>query len=127
MNYYKGIVLLESLADTTILEQVEVVGVDYKDEPTATDEQPNKWSWYKVRVAESLVDDYIENISKALKPRAWYTNLWKEGDYILIFPTKVFRQTSIYSEKWLEAVEHALSIGVPLEQIQPIEEILTEG
>ena len=124
MNYYKGIVLLESLNDPSVLSQIEIVNIRFKDEPTATAEQPNKWSWYSVRVPESFIEEYMHKVSGSLKKRAWYTNLWREGDYILIFPNKIFRNQSLHEYEWQEAIEYGMSIGIPLEQLVPLNVIL---
>lgn len=124
MRYYKGVLLAESLADDTVLSQLTITKQESKVELTATHEQPGTWTWYSIRVPEESVALVAESLARALKPRAWYTNLWQDTDYWLIFPGRIFRGRSVDDPAWEKAIEHGLSIGVPYSQLTPLTEVL---
>lgn len=127
MKFYRGIFLLESLKHPKCiieLPYVEIVKIEKKIEPTSTKDQPNIWTWYSIIVPQNYKEKYVLKISSELKSRGWYTNLWCDGDYFLIFPNKYFHNCDMKEESWTQAIDYALSIAIPIEQLVPLEHIL---
>lgn len=122
--FYRGVILTESLRFRKVLCLVEVLKTEEKEEPVVTYEQPKLWTWNHVEIPSEEIDFIINVLSMALKPRGWYINLWKERDFILIFQQRIFRGSKLDDPVWDEAIEYGLSVGVPLEQMTPLEKIL---
>jgi len=124
MKVYSGVLLKESLKELDVLADIQVVEISTQEETNPTAEQARIWTWYRIQVAEEKLQSISERLSSALKERAWYTNLWTEGDYLLIFPNRIFRGSSVDDPVWSKAIEYGTSIGVPIAQLTPIEHVL---
>lgn len=124
MKKYRGILLKESLKNESVLSKLNITQTKKKEEPDPTSDQPKVWTWYSIEVDQKDLEEVIKMLENSLKPKAWYTNLWCEGDYILIFPEKNFRANSTNDDVWQKAIEFGLSLEIPIYQLTPLDEIL---
>ncbi len=124
MQHYKGVLLRESLTDTTPLSRLVITSTRNKEEPTATPEQGSVWTWHSIEVPPEQVDEVADALALALKPMYWYTNLWIPGDYLLIFPNRIFRRDTVDAPVWKDALAFGESIGIPRVQMEPLNKIL---
>ncbi len=107
---YKGIIIENSLRDTSILASLtkEKSWVD------------GDWKLHSVLVSPNQ----ITQISQALADGPWYTHFWIPGEKTIkvVFRDRVFDIDSTKKETWKTALEYGRTLGIPEEQLDfPIE------
>lgn len=108
---YKGIIIKESLTDSSILNNLEVVSDHTED---SQDDPEDAWHLYTVMVSQ----DEIPTIQKYLKREGgWYMHFWKGSYVTVVFRDKVFKIDYNDKATWKDAVDYGLSMGVPVEQL----------
>jgi hypothetical protein len=105
---YQGAVVEESLADNRIINSLEITKVTVTEE----DNPAERWHIYKVLVTK----DDIERLSQDIKP-GWYMHFWQGREVIAIFSGIQFEFNYDDKASWQPAIDHGLSVGIPLEQL----------
>ncbi|MEK6925370.1 MAG: hypothetical protein AABW71_03995 [Nanoarchaeota archaeon] len=103
MKDFQGVIVEESLIDTNILSEINII----------SNQNSNKWHIYKVKVSK----EDIEKISKNIKSNKWYAHFWKDKEIIAVFKNKTFTFNYDKKETWNQAIEYGISIGIPKEQL----------
>ncbi len=104
---WKGVILKESLEDTSLLDLAEVI--DAKD---------NK---IKIEVKENKKDEFVQKAIKSIKAK-FYIHLVKDKVMYVMFKDHMFKFSEGYPE--LEtAREFGKELGIPQEQM-PFERLL---
>ncbi len=102
---YKGTIVENSLQNTKILEDLNIL----KTYPL------EDWLLHDVTIDEKE----IEKMGKYLKDGPWYMHFWQDGsdDVLVVFKDKIFKIK--YSDKntWTEAIQYGKSQGIPKEQL----------
>lgn len=102
---YKGTIVENSLADTSILQRLQI----------ARTWQAGSWTLHDVLITE----EQIPKLAQALGEGPWYIHVWESGkdEVKVIFREKIF--TIVHSDRstWTDAVTHGLSLGIPVEQL----------
>lgn len=101
----KGVVIENSLADTSILSQLDI-------EKTWQD---GEWKLHAVKVTENQ----IPLLSESLNDGPWYIHLWEPGkdDIQVIFKGKVITIKAKDKASWEPAITYGKSIGILEEQL----------
>lgn len=90
---YRGYLLKQSLVDTSILEELEIIETETIPCPEhmKADYIDDIWTGMVFVGAASEADTIAERLSKAIKPRGWYLDLHTENDNYLVFYNKVVK------------------------------------
>ncbi|MFH1178202.1 MAG: hypothetical protein V1711_00540 [bacterium] len=119
MNF-KGVIIEESLSDTSVLNDVEILST--KVEPV-TDEHKTpwikQWTLHDVEVSEERAVEVAEKISGALNhEHDWYADYKTNTEHYIIYSGKIFHITDRSSKKqYDEAKKYGISIGIPAYQV----------
>lgn len=100
---YKGLVIKNSLIDSSILNQFNVV-------KTAVDDD---WELFWIETDEKGID----LIAKNLSGNEWYADFANGDNGIVIFKDKIFKMNVHDKATWQPAKEYGISIGIPSEQM----------
>lgn len=123
MNY-KGIVIKESLENTSSLEEVKIL--ETKVEKTTIEHQTpwiKQWTLFTVQVAEDKADAIAEKLSKDLeKEHGWYADYKNDKYHYIIFRGKVFKVDLKNPILYQDAKQYGLSIGIPEYQVDFVPE-----
>ncbi len=118
MEYrWKGVIIEESLSDTTLLKEVKIVGTKI----SKLENENRVLHFHNIEVVDSFKDEYVEKVKLNIK-HSFYTHLCKDGAMIVIFQYKVFTFTKNDPELD-EAREYGKSIGIIAEQM-PFEHLI---
>ena len=106
---YRGTVIEESLTDNCVLNDLKVV----KLQITRSENPNNRWHIYTF---EGTREEFLR-FQKHLKHGAWYIHFWRDNQVTVIYPKRVFEFTHNDQKTWKPAVDHGLSLGIPIEQL----------
>lgn len=107
---YTGVIIEESLKDTSVLEDVEIISSSISEN--------SGWHMHTILVSE---EDFIK-LSKVIKPKKYYMHFWKDREVVAIFRDKIFKFNFDDKSTWKDTVDYGLSLGIPIEQLDfPIE------
>lgn len=119
MNF-EGIIIEESLADTKVLQDVEITSTQI--EPvTEKHKTPwvKQWTLHAVKVPPEDAKKIARQISRALdKDHNWYADFKTETEHYVIYTDKVFHITDRSDlSQYSEATRYGVSIGIPEYQV----------
>ena len=111
-----GLLLLESLSDTNVLDLIHVTKTETWQVKNAAAYQPTVWTAISFEADESQADAIANAFSRALK-QGWYINASTEKQVYVVFPNRVFKylKGDIYERQAVK--EHGLSLGIPEHQL----------
>jgi hypothetical protein len=112
-----GLLLKESLADTSVLDLVHVTTAESWRVSNAAEYQPKIWTALSFETEDSQGDAIADVMSRALKLQGWYINASTEMYIFVIFPNKVYKYLKGDSIKREEAKRYGRSIGIPEDQL----------
>ncbi|OGN92722.1 MAG: hypothetical protein A2Y88_00975 [Chloroflexi bacterium RBG_13_48_10] len=113
----KGLLLKESLADTKVLDLLQVTSSESWQINNAAPYQPTVWTALSFEADANESDAIADKLSQALKAQGWYINASTETHVYVIFPNKVFKYLKGDGIARGEASRYALSIGIPKDQL----------
>jgi hypothetical protein len=105
MRDYTGVVIMESLVSSEVLDSFETVSTRTTTDPT----------WHLVTVRASREE--ITQIARRLRPGPWYAHFWKGRALIAAFASREFEFHYDDRQTWTPVIEYGLSIGIPIEQL----------
>jgi hypothetical protein len=111
-----GLLLKESLNDTSILGLVHVTKTESWQVKNAAPYQPATWTALFFVAEEKQAEPLVEKMSQVLKPQ-WYTSASTATHVYVVFPGKVFKYRKGDSVQRAEAQRYGRSIGVPDSQL----------
>lgn len=117
---FTGIIIEESLADKSVLNDVEIVST--KVEPVTEKHQTpwvKQWTMHNVEISADKVTVVAEKISKALDhEHNWYADFKTDKEHFIIYNDKIFHITDRSSKaQYNKAAEYGISIGIPEYQV----------
>lgn len=112
-----GLLLKESLADTAVLELVDVTKTESWQVNNAAAYQPTTWTALSFQTEDSHADAIAERLSQALKPQGWYIHAFTAAHIYVLFPGKVFKYRKGDSLQREEAKRFGRTVGVPESQL----------
>lgn len=113
---YEGVIIEESLVDTSLLKDVEIVSTEV--EPVTEEHKTpwvKQWTMHTVKIPTNSAGAVAEKISIALdKEHNWYADFKRDTDHFIIFRDKVFHITDRSSkEQYDEATRYGMTLGIP--------------
>lgn len=101
----KGTVIENSLADTSFLDNVQIIKT-WKS---------GSWTLHDVNVEENVALE----MGKYLADGPWYVHFWKQGtdDILVVFKHQNFRINHSDTSTWSDAINYGISVGIPEEQL----------
>lgn len=114
MATYGGVIIEESLSDTSVLELVDIAST--KVEPVTEHHKTpwlKQWTLHTVEIAEEKADAVAERLSKSLDNNYWYADFKNNDIHFIIFPNKVFKIERARPEQYDAAVGFGLSLNMP--------------
>lgn len=101
----KGIVIENSLRDTSVLEKLKVIK-SWED---------GSWKLHEIDVSRKQALEF----QQALRDGPWYIHFWEKGsdDVLVVFKDKFFDIKFSDKSTWTPACEYGASIGIPSEQL----------
>ena len=119
MNF-KGIIIEESLTDTSVLDDANIVSTKVES-VTEKHKTPwvKQWTMHTVGIPAGRVNEVAEKLSKALdKDHSWYADFKTETEHYVIYTDKVFHITDRTDKKQYDkATAYGISIGIPDYQV----------
>ncbi len=119
MNY-KGIIIEESLQDTSFLKNVSIL--ETKVEPVTPEHQTpwlSQWRLHTVEIPEKKADEIASEISRSfdLEHPDWYADFKNDSYHFIIFSNKIFKVDLANPVLYKQAKEYGLSINIPEHQV----------
>lgn len=119
MNF-AGIIIEESLTDTSVLNEVKIVSTEI--EPVTNEHKTpwvSQWTMHNVEIASEKVVEVAEKISKTLDcEHNWYADFKTDKEHFVIYRDKVFHITNRSDKtQYDEATSYGISIGIPDYQV----------
>lgn len=119
MNY-KGIIIEESLNDTSILNDVKILDTKV-EEVTPEHHTPwlNQWTLHTVEIPDEKAESFAEIVRKAIdtEHQSWYADYKNPQWHFIIFPKRVFKIARDDAKGYQEAKTYGMSLGIPKHQV----------
>lgn len=119
MNF-KGIIIEESLADTSVLSDVNILTTKVET-VTKSHQTPwiKQWTLHTVEVPKDNAPEVADRISKALdQDHDWYADFKTDTEHYVIYWDKVFYISDRTDKsQYDEATAYGVSIGMPDYQV----------
>ena len=120
MKAYKGVIIEESLADTSLLKQVKIL-LTKVELVTPEHKTPHlkQWTLHSVEIPREKADEVAIAISRALDMAHghWYADFKDDVTHYIIFTGKVFRVERKKPEQYTAVVAFGLKRGIPAHQL----------
>ncbi len=114
---FVGLLLKESLSDERVLDLITILKTENWDADNASPLQPKVWTAIRFEGEENKLNEFVDKLSKSLKPKAWYVTLTLGNKEYVIFPNKIFSYILGVVETKSKAQDFARSIEVPEDQL----------
>lgn len=112
---YKGIVIEESLKDTSALQSVKILETVVED--VVEDHKTpwiKQWTMHTVEVSADQVDSFSEKMSRALEDEHnWYADFKNDVKHYIVFQGKVFVVDRASPEQYEAVKKYGMSLGIP--------------
>lgn len=117
---YTGIVIEESLSDTSILASVHITDTRVST-VTAEHKTPwlTQWTMHNIEVPETDASDIAKKLSKALETEhdSWYIDFKNDKTHYIVFPEKVFIVNRAQPQEYEPVIEYGMQLGIPRNQL----------
>jgi hypothetical protein len=116
---YTGVIIEESLADTSVLRDVDVTSTEV-EAVTSEHKTPwvKQWTLHAVSIEEYKASIVARNLSRSLDPEhVWYADFKNDTHHYIVFRDKVFFVDRGSKEQYDKVIEYALSRGIPKYQV----------
>lgn len=118
MNY-KGVIIKESLDDTSVLKDVKILNtkiekvVDKHKTPWL-----KQWTLHTVEISEEKANDVAKKLSFALdKKHEWYADYKNATTHYIIYRNNIFIINRTSKEQYEAAKQYGISLGIPEYQV----------
>lgn len=119
MNY-KGVIIEESLQDTSILKEVKVI--ETKIEPITPEHKTpwlKQWTLHTVEVLEDKAGEIADKLSQSFDKEhpVWYADYKNDKYHFIVFSGKPFKVDLANPLLYRDAKAYGISIGIPEYQV----------
>ncbi|PIU71740.1 hypothetical protein COS80_01580 [Candidatus Woesebacteria bacterium CG06_land_8_20_14_3_00_39_27] len=114
MNY-KGVMIEESLKDTSVLKNVDIISTKV-EKVVKSHKTPwlTQWTLHTVEIPEEKAQEIANAISKALESEHnWYADFKNKQFHYIVFKGKVFKVDRSKSDEYEEVKKYGISLGIP--------------
>lgn len=119
MNY-KGVIIEESLDDTSFLKDVKIVSTKV-EQVIESHKTPwlKQWTLQTVEIPEERAGQIAEQISRAFDKvhSSWYADFKNDRYHYIIYSNKIFRVDLKNPILYKDAKEYGISLGIPEYQV----------
>lgn len=120
MKPFTGIIIEESLTDTSVLKKVRIIStlvepvVDKHKTPWI-----RQWTMHTVEIKNEDIDQVAKELSVSIDTshNAWYADFKNETIHYIIYSKKVFKVNRDSADEYAEASRYGISIGIPDYQV----------
>ncbi len=117
MNY-TGVIIEESLTDTSVLKKVHIVSTEVEKVTKKHQSKVPQWTLHTVEILADKAKQIAEELSKALVGDAsWYADFKNDTHHYIVFKNKVFFIDRRSKKEYDEAKSYGLSLGIPEHQV----------
>lgn len=119
MDKLTGIIIEESLADTSVLKEVKILSTEIEP-ATGGHKTPwiKQWTMHNVEIEADKADEVALQLSQSLDNKHnWYADFKNESIHYIIYRDKVFKIDRTKEEEYQEATKYGISIGIPDYQV----------
>jgi hypothetical protein len=117
---YKGVIIEESLEDTSVLKEVNILKTKV-EKVTEKHKTPylKQWTLHTIEIPEEKADEVSEKLSRSFdkKHLDWYADFKNDIFHYIVYPDKVFKIDRSKPEEYKKATEYGISIGIPDYQV----------
>jgi hypothetical protein len=100
---YKGIIVQESLDDSSILKSAQIL----------TTQKTPRGNVHTVLISKNQIDALPEYMKKG----SYYAHFWHGSEILVVFKEETFKLVSNKPDTWEEAINQAIVSGIPEEEI----------
>lgn len=117
---YSGVIIEESLKDTSLLQDVKILKTKLE---TVTEKHKTPWIKQWTLHTVDVQDNQIESVAQVLSGSiddshgSWYADLKNDTFHYIIFPNKIFKIERNNPEQYQEATKYGVSVGIPAYQL----------
>jgi hypothetical protein len=118
-NYYKGVIIEESLENKAVLKKVKILKTEIeKATPEYKTPWVKQWTLHTVEIPEKQAKQIAEELSNSLDSQHnWYADFKNNLHHYIVFYKKVFYIDRRNKEQYNEAKEYGISLGIPEYQV----------
>jgi len=116
---YQGVIIEESLENKDVLNKLKIVSTRI-EKINDRHKTPwlKQWTLHTVEVPEEKAQEIVEEISESLdSEHDWYADFQNGVRDFIIFKNKIFCINKNSLEKYGEAREYGISLGIPEYQV----------
>ena len=118
MNDYQGIIIEESLLDTSVLKGLKILSTEVEAATPEHQSHVPQWTMHTVQIPEGQAEAVAQRISVSLDgAHRWYADFKNTSRHYIIFKDKVFDIDRTSREQYDEAKKHAekaYELGYPV-------------
>jgi hypothetical protein len=121
MGEYRGVVIEESLADRTVLNDIQIESTQVEN-VTEKHSTPwlTQWTLLTVLVPANAAVETAQTLSVNFDTAhrgSWYADFKNDTQHYVIFPSKIFIINRGSQEEYDAARDYGVSIGIPPHQV----------
>jgi len=125
---FKGVIIEESLEDTSILKQLNILATKI-EQVTERHKTPwvKQWTLHTVKISEKDAKQIAEELSKIIDTKhesSWYTDFKNDKLHYIIFRNKIFLIDRRNKEQYEEASKYGISLGIPSYQVNFVRNVV---
>jgi len=116
---YKGVIIEESLENTSVLKDVAILETKI-EKITEEHKTPwlKQWTLHTVEIPEKAADGVAEKLSKDLeKEHNWYADYKNDTYHYIIYRGRVFKVDLGNPVLYEKAKQYGISLGIPEYQV----------
>lgn len=112
---WKGVIIDESLDDTSLLDMVTEVG--YLESLLEGEDEKGVMHFRQFEISDDKKDIFVNTAKKSIK-QGWYIHICRDGTMIIIFKDRVFEFTESEKDKIKSAKDYGISMDILPEQLE---------
>lgn len=117
MDTYHGVIIVESLEDTSVLDEVNIISTKIEQVSEATKTPWLKvWTLHTVEIPPGKIDAVAHNVSQSIDrehAHAWYADFRNDETHYIIFRGKIF-VIDVHNQSQYDEVKcYGITIGIP--------------
>jgi len=120
MKPFTGIIIEESLTDTSALKKVKIIST-LVEPVTDKHKTPwiKQWTMHTVEIKSEDIDQIAKELSVSIDTshNAWYADFKNETVHYIVYSSKVFKVNRDSANEYAEASRYGISIGIPDYQV----------
>lgn len=117
---FRGIIIEESLHDTSVLKQFPIVETEVEQvTPNFGTPWLKQWTLHTIEVPEDQIADFSQAVQSALDSSRsnWYVDFKNDATHYIIFKNRIFVIDRTKKEQYQEATDYGISLGIPAHQV----------